>query len=152
MDASNDQASAKRPGKKEFRHSHRSTKLLKEWLSSHMVHPYPTEDEKMQLSEITGMSVRQISYWFVNARRRNVFKPDQNSEGVSAIPAADSLPIAKPARVSSSNDMSPLDRWRHSPPRKNQCRGTLSINRYKDIICRHLPRSLTSRGSQHLGP
>ncbi|KAF9184658.1 hypothetical protein BGZ51_003201 [Haplosporangium sp. Z 767] len=46
------------------------TSVLKNWLVQHATHPYPTEDEKMRLSEETRLSMNQISNWFINARRR----------------------------------------------------------------------------------
>ncbi|CAJ0911532.1 6790_t:CDS:2, partial [Entrophospora sp. SA101] len=38
-----------------------TTALLKEWLSQHKKHPYPTEDEKMALARGTQLSLQQIS-------------------------------------------------------------------------------------------
>jgi len=47
-----------------------ATNLLKGWLFHHIFHPYPTEEEKGILSVQTGLSLNQISNWFINARRR----------------------------------------------------------------------------------
>jgi hypothetical protein len=47
-----------------------ATTQLKDWLFQHLSHPYPSEDEKRELSGKTGLSVNQISNWFINARRR----------------------------------------------------------------------------------
>jgi hypothetical protein len=47
-----------------------STNLLKKWLFDHLFHPYPTEEEKSALSLQTGLTLNQISNWFINARRR----------------------------------------------------------------------------------
>jgi hypothetical protein len=46
------------------------TDLLKAWLLDHASHPYPTEDEKRRLCSVTGLSISQVSNWFINARRR----------------------------------------------------------------------------------
>jgi len=48
----------------------RATNLLKKWLFEHLLHPYPTEEQKRTLAGQTGLSVNQISNWFINARRR----------------------------------------------------------------------------------
>jgi len=49
-----------------------TTALLKEWLSQHKKHPYPTEEEKHHLASETNLSLQQISNWFINARRRHL--------------------------------------------------------------------------------
>ena len=45
---------------------------LKAWMTApcHVEHPYPTDAEKLYLSVTTGLTQRQISVWFVNARKR----------------------------------------------------------------------------------
>jgi len=47
-----------------------ATNILKKWLFDHLFHPYPTEEEKSALSLQTGLTLNQISNWFINARRR----------------------------------------------------------------------------------
>ncbi|KAI8335635.1 homeobox KN domain-containing protein [Choanephora cucurbitarum] len=46
------------------------TAVLKQWLIEHCRNPYPTEAEKTGLKEKTGLTLNQISNWFINARRR----------------------------------------------------------------------------------
>lgn len=46
------------------------TAILRDWLSRHKKHPYPTEDEKLALAQQTNLTLNQISNWFINARRR----------------------------------------------------------------------------------
>ncbi|KAI8086218.1 uncharacterized protein BX664DRAFT_335200 [Halteromyces radiatus] len=46
------------------------TAILRDWLSDHKKHPYPTEEEKDNLARRTGLTLNQISNWFINARRR----------------------------------------------------------------------------------
>lgn len=48
------------------------TNILRSWLSSHLGNPYPTEEDKHRLVEQTGLSLIQVSNWFINARRRNI--------------------------------------------------------------------------------
>lgn len=43
-----------------------TTDSLKAWLHRHSGHPYPSEEEKMQLSQATGLSVNQVSNWMIN--------------------------------------------------------------------------------------
>ncbi|GAM26772.1 hypothetical protein SAMD00019534_099470 [Acytostelium subglobosum LB1] len=47
-----------------------ATGILKKWLFEHNMHPYPTEEEKTQLTSSTHLSFSQINNWFTNARRR----------------------------------------------------------------------------------
>jgi hypothetical protein len=47
-------------------------KMLKRWMLSdeHFHHPYPNNEEKMQLVNATGITLKQLNNWFTNARRR----------------------------------------------------------------------------------
>ncbi|KAI8148368.1 hypothetical protein BJV82DRAFT_663746 [Fennellomyces sp. T-0311] len=59
------------------------TEFLKSWLVDHKKHPYPSEKEKIQLANRTGLTVNQISNWFINARRR-ILQPMLESESLNA--------------------------------------------------------------------
>ncbi|KAI8384707.1 uncharacterized protein BYT42DRAFT_271594 [Radiomyces spectabilis] len=59
------------------------TEFLKRWLLSHKKHPYPSEKEKIELAHRTGLTVNQISNWFINARRR-ILQPLLESENLTA--------------------------------------------------------------------
>ena len=45
---------------------------LKNWMMSpdHIAHPYPTEKEKLEIMEATGIELKQLTNWFVNNRKR----------------------------------------------------------------------------------
>jgi len=43
-----------------------TTDYLKAWLHRHSDHPYPSEEEKKQLSSATGLSMSQVSNWMIN--------------------------------------------------------------------------------------
>ncbi|KAL1341407.1 hypothetical protein HN51_027883 [Arachis hypogaea] len=60
---------------------------LMDWWNSHYRWPYPTEEEKLMLSEMTGLDIKQINNWFINQRKRH-WKPSSEMrfgvmEGVS---------------------------------------------------------------------
>ena len=44
--------------------------ILKTWLFQHLVHPYPSEEEKRMLAQQTNLNLTQVNNWFINARRR----------------------------------------------------------------------------------
>lgn len=48
------------------------TDVLEQWLGLHRQFPYPNPDDKRQLCEITGISLKQLNDWFINARRRKL--------------------------------------------------------------------------------
>ncbi|XP_067128279.1 homeobox protein PKNOX1-like isoform X2 [Centruroides vittatus] len=47
-----------------------ATSVMRSWLFQHIVHPYPTEDEKRQIAAQTNLTLLQVNNWFINARRR----------------------------------------------------------------------------------
>ena len=53
-----------------------TVKFLIRWLFTlqNFPHPYPSKEEMKELTRITGLSVAQLKYWFINARRR-MWKP-----------------------------------------------------------------------------
>lgn len=81
--------------RKEFLKKRKKGKLPKEarivlldWWNTHYRWPYPTEEEKNRLSEMTGLDQKQINNWFINQRKRH-WRPSEDMkfalmEGVSA--------------------------------------------------------------------
>ncbi|PAA83500.1 hypothetical protein BOX15_Mlig022963g1 [Macrostomum lignano] len=49
-----------------------ATNIMRAWLFQNLSHPYPSEEQKKQLSEDTGLTILQVNNWFINARRRIV--------------------------------------------------------------------------------
>ncbi|KAL9175062.1 hypothetical protein ABFS82_02G091500 [Erythranthe guttata] len=80
--------------KKEFLKKRKKGKLPKDaltalldWWNTHYRWPYPTEEEKNRLSEMTGLDQKQINNWFINQRKRH-WRPSEDMrfalmEGVS---------------------------------------------------------------------
>ncbi|KAL4228913.1 Homeobox protein pknox2 [Mactra antiquata] len=61
------------PGKKKSKRGvlpKSATHIMRSWLFQHIVHPYPTEDEKRQIANQTNLTLLQVNNWFINARRR----------------------------------------------------------------------------------
>ncbi|KAJ5982356.1 hypothetical protein N7451_012456 [Penicillium sp. IBT 35674x] len=48
------------------------TDILRAWFYEHLNHPYPSEEDKQMFKTRTGLSIRQVSNWFINARRRQL--------------------------------------------------------------------------------
>ncbi|XP_012280938.1 homeobox protein PKNOX2 isoform X1 [Orussus abietinus] len=64
-----------------------ATSIMRAWLFQHLVHPYPTEDEKRQIASQTNLTLLQVNNWFINARRR-ILQPMLDGAGAEAIPRA----------------------------------------------------------------
>jgi len=91
-----------------------NTAPLKNWLTRHHANPYPTKQDKMVLTHVSGMSMTQISTWFANARRRmkkelNLF-PYQKlaSESISSDSGRDSVKFGdnSPNELNSTSNLS----------------------------------------------
>ena len=70
LESSAESTPSKNGKKSRGNHPKSATACLKGWLFDHLVHPYPTEQQRDELCLQTGLSKLQISNWFVNARRR----------------------------------------------------------------------------------
>jgi hypothetical protein len=97
------------------RFSRETVRLLRNWLSVHHIHPYPTEEEKEDLKRKTGLTKVQITNWLANARRRGQVKaPRGKSPGPQTL---SSRPMNIPKRSKSAlENMDPMERWERSPP------------------------------------
>ena len=49
-----------------------ATERLESWLIAHSSNPYPTTEEKNNLCELLGLTMKQLNDWFINARRRKL--------------------------------------------------------------------------------
>ncbi|KAE9388621.1 hypothetical protein BT96DRAFT_890431 [Gymnopus androsaceus JB14] len=99
-----------RPALRKRKLSQETVDFLKAWLHRHSDHPYPSEDEAKQLSRATGLSMRQVSNWMINARRRILApaRPSSNSTTTTLFP-----PSGRSA--SPSGLLDPLTRRASSP-------------------------------------
>lgn len=52
-------------------HRGSQTQLLKRWFYEHILEPYPSYEEKMQLAQETNLQIQQIENWFTNQRKRH---------------------------------------------------------------------------------
>ncbi|XP_043463235.1 homeobox protein PKNOX2-like isoform X2 [Leptopilina heterotoma] len=64
-----------------------ATNIMRAWLFQHLVHPYPTEDEKRQIASETNLTLLQVNNWFINARRR-ILQPMLDGAGAEALSRA----------------------------------------------------------------
>ncbi|KIL67926.1 hypothetical protein M378DRAFT_159156 [Amanita muscaria Koide BX008] len=70
-----------RPPRKRGKLPKETTDFLKAWLHRHSDHPYPSEEEKKQLCNATGLSMSQVSNWMINARRRILAPAHRTASG-----------------------------------------------------------------------
>ncbi|KAJ1333248.1 homeobox domain-containing protein [Microdochium nivale] len=99
------------------RFSRESVKILKNWVSTHSRHPYPTEDEKETLRKMTGLSKIQITNWLANARRRGKIHVTRAVSPHIGRGYAQAMDIPQRRGLAgSTEDMNPLQRWQNSPP------------------------------------
>ncbi|KAF4081999.1 hypothetical protein AMELA_G00146690 [Ameiurus melas] len=64
-----------------------ATNIMRSWLFQHLMHPYPTEDEKRQIAAQTNLTLLQVNNWFINARRR-ILQPMLDASNPDPTPKA----------------------------------------------------------------
>jgi hypothetical protein len=47
-----------------------ATAALRDWFAAHWDHPFANNAEKVELQQLTGLSIQQVSNWLTNARKR----------------------------------------------------------------------------------
>ncbi|KAL1635753.1 hypothetical protein SLS58_010116 [Diplodia intermedia] len=94
-----------------IRFSRASVRILTDWIVSHSDHPYPTEDEKADLRQRTGLTESQVNNWLANARRRKKHKPRR-----PASPSMQSSEAMDIALEKSWSEKNPMERYLESPP------------------------------------
>jgi len=67
-----------------------STYVLRKWLYDNVLKPYPDEQQKEELAEKCGMTTKQVSNWFINARVR-YWKPMMEGVQSKMVPKAGQL-------------------------------------------------------------
>lgn len=86
-----------RPQRKRGKLPKETTDFLKSWLHRHSDHPYPSEEEKKQLCNATGLSMSQVSNWMINVSTELPHGPNYFSNSfISRLDVASSrLPIGR---------------------------------------------------------
>ncbi|KAI5460308.1 hypothetical protein BGZ63DRAFT_358034 [Mariannaea sp. PMI_226] len=87
----------------------RKTRGLKNWFSSHLDHPYPSEEEKVALAKESGLSKSQVVNWFANTRRRRRLAAHSHNNPASRV-------FLQGSPMPQQLGLSPMERWRNSPP------------------------------------
>ncbi len=87
-----------------------TVEYLKAWMMSpeHIAHPYPTEQEKVEIMKDTKIELKQLTNWFVNNRKR-YWKPRVEArlqQQAQAAQAAVQAHAAAVARVSAAKSLS----------------------------------------------
>jgi hypothetical protein len=131
--------STKRNGIRFPRHA---VKILREWLDTHQNHPYPTEEEKVELEKQTELKPVQIANWLANARRRaksgGRSRP-KVGESPSLRPTTPAIDIPEPEKP--WEELNPFERWKHSPPENEPARFT---DIFKAVERSDLPEEATA--------
>jgi hypothetical protein len=96
-------------GQHKRRFSRKAAKVLRDWFYRNQHSPYPTDKEKTAFAQQTGLTEKQISTWFANARRRGRMVQRTSRPG-QVFRSGSPMPIARSAALT------PMERWQRSPP------------------------------------
>ncbi|KAK4044668.1 homeobox and C2H2 transcription factor [Parachaetomium inaequale] len=89
--------------------SRKGAKVLRDWFDRNQHDPYPTDGQKAAFVQQTGLTEKQISTWFANARRRRRMA-QRTSRPAQVCRSGSPMPIARSAALT------PIERWQRSPP------------------------------------
>ncbi|OAX82116.1 hypothetical protein ACJ72_03530 [Emergomyces africanus] len=127
------------------RFSREAIRILKTWLTEHSSNPYPSDGEKDELKSKTGLKRSQICNWLANARRRGKVRPSLRD--ISPPPsAALDIPRKQLAPGVDISDLTPLERWKHSPPEHEPASATDIIRAMANTP--YAPERNTSAGGE----
>ncbi|KAL1985352.1 hypothetical protein VTN96DRAFT_8030 [Rasamsonia emersonii] len=91
--------------------SRKGARILRNWFHRHQDFPYPTDEEKTALAHEAGLTKRQVSNWFANARRRQKQQQHTRSSSSQLFPSGSPMPTSDGFAL-----MTPMERWKRSPP------------------------------------
>ncbi|KAK3577319.1 hypothetical protein CHS0354_008414 [Potamilus streckersoni] len=106
FDSEDDDSSEKKKNKRGVLPK-QATQIMKSWLFQHIVHPYPTEDEKRQIAAQTNLTLLQVNNWFINARRR-ILQPMLDASNPDQAKAKKAKPTRQPQRFWPFNHQNPI--------------------------------------------
>lgn len=116
------------PPKVGTRFSKESLRVLRNWLSIHSSHPFPTDEERQVLERQTGLTKTQILNWLANARRRGKIPDFRTVSPRTQSPSSKPKDIPRRAGTPAPRDgtpfMNPLERWVDSPPENEPAEAT----------------------------
>ncbi|KGY15536.1 hypothetical protein PABG_11528 [Paracoccidioides brasiliensis Pb03] len=127
------------------RFSREALRALKTWLTENAGHPYPTDEEKDELKTKTGLKRSQICNWLANARRRGKVRPSLRASSPRSTGPID-IPRKQLAPGVDIADLTPLERWKHSPPEHEPASATAIIRAMANAP--YIPERNSSSGSR----
>lgn len=92
--------------------SRKGARILRNWFHHHQDFPYPTDEQKTALAHEAGLTKRQVSNWFANARRRQKQRQTRSSSS-QLFPSGSPMPTTDGGGFAL---MTPMERWKRSPP------------------------------------
>ncbi|XP_062540700.1 homeobox protein PKNOX2-like isoform X2 [Armigeres subalbatus] len=130
-----------------------ATSVMRAWLFQHLVHPYPTEDEKRALAAQTNLTLLQVNNWFINARRR-ILQPmiDHNSDSSAQSPPPADLQQQSKRHWTADNFLGAVPSPSHLYQLANIENISSNVNRAAASSSRHKNPSSSSSGNTITGP
>ncbi|RGP60210.1 c2h2 type zinc finger domain-containing protein [Fusarium sporotrichioides] len=98
--------------KKGTRLSRETQRVLRDWFNAHSDNPYPDDATKEAFQHLTGLSKKQLTNWFANARRRYE-TPKPLTSASQAIDISKRPGTPRPEQEA----FNPMQRWIDSPPK-----------------------------------
>jgi hypothetical protein len=136
-----------------------ATNIMRAWLFQHLTHPYPSEEQKKQLAQDTGLTILQVNNWFINARRRIVQPMIDQSNRAGKLNINGSEDLDGPNLLRLPSPSTPVaKRYNHSKPIRRLSQNEKRIHRQTTstklpitsaatVISRQSPLSYTTKAA-----
>uniref|UniRef100_A0A0N5A817 Homeobox domain-containing protein n=1 Tax=Syphacia muris TaxID=451379 RepID=A0A0N5A817_9BILA len=133
-----------------------ATRILSEFFYSHIDHPYPSEDAKVELARRCNITVNQVSNWFGNKRIRTKKNQNRQPDAISPEAATANSETAQPQLMQHDDEQQrqqqPGQQAQQQPDQSQLQQQKLQLQQQQQLQPLHLQQLQVVQQEQSLQP